>query len=257
MKKILSWIVKAWLALWAGLKKAAVALIDGVMALDAKAKTIKWCRTKAEVAGAVVLIVATVIVVNPVKHKQQPTATVKKVTVKKVVENPTPKQVKTADAVITEKTTVKVSGTAKIKPKATATPKESKYTIPLSGEATTTYIDTETGAAVGTGTHPVTGQADITVQDDIVTADVTINDTNSIAMVIKREPRKNEFGGYGGVAACSDPYFYAGAYYQRNLALYQGKKADMALFARASVERRWGADEDWEGRITAGVRVEW
>jgi hypothetical protein len=234
-----------------------VALIDGILALDAKAKKIKWSRTKAEVLGAVVLIGATAIIVNPVKHKQQPAATVKKVTVKKVVENPTPKQVTQADATITEQTTVKASGTAKVKPKVTATAKESKYTIPLSGEATTTYIDTETGAAVGTGTHPVTGQADVTVQDDTITADVTIDDTSQVAVIIKHEPRKNEFGGYAGVAACSDPYFYVGGYYQRNLALYQGKKADMALFARASIERHWGADEGWEGRLTAGVRVEW
>jgi hypothetical protein len=220
--------------------------------------------TKIKYIFAVIVLVAAFVlggvlgwIIKPGAKDNQPATTVPKVTVKKVVENPTPKQVKTADAVITEKTTVKVSGTAKIKPKATATPKESKYTIPLSGEATTTYIDTETGAAVGTGTHPVTGQADVTVQDDIVTADVTIDDTSQVAVIIKHEPRKNEFGGYAGVAACSDPYFYVGGYYQRNLALYQGKKADMALFARASIERHWGADEGWEGRLTAGVRVEW
>jgi hypothetical protein len=244
MQKLLSW-----------LKKAAVALIDGILALDAKAKKIKWARTKAEVVGAVLLIAATAIIVNPVKHKQQPAATVKKVTVKKVVENPAPKQAKAADVAITKQTTTKVSGTVKTKPKATA--KESKYTIPLSGEATTTYTDTETGTAVGTGTHPVTGQADITVQDDIVTADVTINDTNQVAMIIKRKPCKNEFGGYVGVAACSDPYVFIGGYYQRNLAVMQTKKADLALFARISVERHWGAAEDWEGRLMAGVRVEW
>jgi hypothetical protein len=255
MKRLLTWLAKVLPTLWAGLKKGAVALIDGILALDAKAKKIKWSRTKAEVAGAVVLIVATAIIVNPVRHKQQPAATVKKVTVKKVVENPAPKQAKAADVAITKQTTTKVSGTVKTKPK--ATPKESKYTIPLSGEATTTYIDTETGTAVGTGTHPVTGQADVTVQDDTITADVTIDDTSQVAVIIKHEPRKNEFGGYAGVAACSDPYFYVGGYYQRNLALYQGKKADMALFARASIERHWGADQDWEGRLCAGVRVEW
>jgi hypothetical protein len=217
--------------------------------------------TKIKYIFAVIVLVAAFVlggvlgwIIKPGAKDNQPAATVKKVTVKKVVENPAPKQAKAADVAITKQTTTKVSGTVKTKPKATA--KESKYTIPLSGEATTTYIDTETGAAVGTGTHPVTGQADITVQDDIVTADVTINDTNSIAMVIKREPRKNEFGGYVGVAACSDPFFYAGAYYQRNFLTMQTKKADMALFARASVERHWGADEDWEGRLTAGMRVE-
>jgi hypothetical protein len=107
----LSWLTKVLPTLWAGLKKAAVALIDGVMALDAKAKTIKWSRTKAEVLGAVLLIAATVIIVNPVKHKQQPATTVNKTTVKKIVESPTPKQTKTADAVITEQTTTKASGT--------------------------------------------------------------------------------------------------------------------------------------------------
>jgi hypothetical protein len=191
-------------------------------------------------------------IIKPGVKANQPT-----VTVKKVVENPTSKQTKAADALITKQTTVNASGTVKVKPKATATAKESKYTIPLSGEATTTYIDTETGAAVGTGTHPVTGQANVTVQDDTITADVTIDDTSQVAVIIKRKPRKNEFGGYVGVAACSDPFFYAGAYYQRNFLTMQTKKADIALFARASVERHWGADEDWEGRITAGVRVEW
>jgi hypothetical protein len=191
------------------------------------------------------------------KVNNQPATTVAKATVKNVVENPTSKQTKVADVVITKQTIVKASGTAKVKSKPTATAKESKYTIPLSGEATTTYIDDKTGATVGQGAHQVTGQANVTVQNDTVTADVVIDDTSQVAMTIKRAPRKNEFGGYGGVAVSSDPYFYVGGYYQRNFLTMQIKKADMALYARASIERRWGADRDWEGRLTAGMRVEW
>jgi cytoskeletal protein RodZ len=190
------------------------------------------------------------------KVNNQPATTVAKATVKSVVENPTSKQTKAADAVITEQTTIKTSGTVTIKPKATATAKESKYTIPLTGTATTTYIDSDTGATVGQGAHQVTGQANVTVQNDTVTADVTIDDTSQVAVTIKREPRKNEVGAYAGVAACGDPYTFIGGYYQRNLVVLQTKKADMALFARVSAERRWGADEDWEGKLMAGVRVE-
>jgi hypothetical protein len=256
MQKLLSWITKVLPALRAGVKNVAVAVVAGAVSLVTKVKSIKWTRAKAEVAGAVLLIAATVIIVNPVRHKQQPAVTVPKVTVKKVVENPTAKQVTQADAVVTEQTTIKASGTVKVKPKATATAKESKYAIPLTGEANTTYTDT-TGVTVGTGTHQVTGQANVTVTDDTATADVTIDDTSQVAVTIKREVRKNEFGGYAGVAVSSDPYFYAGAYYQRNLPFYQGQKFDLAGYGRVSAERRWGADEDWEGRLTAGVRVEW
>jgi hypothetical protein len=191
------------------------------------------------------------------KVNNQPAVAVTKMTVKKVVENPTSKQTKAADAVITKQTTVKASGTVTIKPKVTATAKESKYTIPLSGESTTTYIDDQTGQTVGQGTHQITGETTVTVQDDTIKTETTINETNNIAMTIKRAPRKNEFGGYAGVAACSDPYFYAGGYYQRNLTVMQTKKVDMTLFAQVSVERRWGTDEDWEGRLMAGMRVEW
>jgi hypothetical protein len=195
-------------------------------------------------------------IIKPGVKTNQPAATVPKVVVKKIVENPAPKQIAKADAVITKQTTVKASGTIKIKPKPIATLKESKYTIPLTGTATTTYIDTETGSTVGQGSHAVTGQANITVQDDTVTADVTIEDTNQVAVTIERVTRKNEIGCYSGIAVSSDPYVCIGGYYQRNLVTLQTKKTKMALFARVSAERRWGADRDWEGRLTAGVRVE-
>jgi hypothetical protein len=206
------------------------------------------------------------------KVNNQPAATVAKVMV-----NPTPKEAKQADVALTVQSRGQLTGSVKItkqtgsdreisshpeqavgvEDESSGLQQDSQVTIPVSGTITTTYIDDQTGQTVGHGSHAVTGQADVTVQDDTITADVTIDDTSQVAVIIKHEPRKNEFGGYVGVAACSDPYFYAGAYYQRNFLTMQTKKADMALFARVSAERRWGANEDWEGRIMAGVRVEW
>jgi Flp pilus assembly protein TadG len=248
MNKILTWITKVWPTIRAGLKKGAAA-----------AKKV-WIKANAKIDVTLLILIAllvTFIAVGGLKYNKQPVTTTTKATVKKVVESPTVKQIKAATATITEQTTVKASGTIKTKSKTKATAKESKYTIPLQGESTTTYIDGQTGQTVGQGTHQVTGQANVTVQDDTVTADVTIDDTSQVAVTIKRTKRKNEFAGYGGVAVSRDPYTFIGAYYQRNFLTMQAKKADMALYARASVERRWGADEDWKGRITAGVRVEW
>jgi len=263
MKKLFSWLKVIWPIVVAGAKKSVAVVVAGIVALVAKVKVIKWTRAKLVALGVVVALVAvTMITAKLVKHKQQPVAaTTNKVTITKkatVIENPTVKQTAKADTTITEQASIKASGTVKVKSKTSAMAKESKtkYTIPLTGTANTTYTDTA-GATVGQGTHAVTGQANVTVTDNTATADVVINDTTQVAITTTRIKRKNEVGGYAGVAACSDPYFYVGGYYQRNLLFYEGKKADMALFARASVERHWGADEDWEGRLAAGVRVEW
>jgi hypothetical protein len=273
VKRLLSWIIKLWPTVLVGAKKGVAVVATGIVWLWARVKAVKWTPGKVEIVRTGLLLTAMVVIVILAKHQQQPAAMVAKVTVKKVVENPAPKQTKAADVVITKQTTVKASGTVKIKPKVAATAKESEIvgiplaetteetkmtvSIPLTGTATTTYIDDQTGQAVGQGTHAVTGQANVTVQDDTVTADVTIDDTSQVAVTIKHIKRKNEFGGYGGVAVCSDPYTFIGGYYQRNFLTMQIKKADMALFARVSVEKHWGADEDWEGRLTIGVRVEW
>jgi hypothetical protein len=183
-------------------------------------------------------------IIKPGVKTNQSAATVPKVTVQKVIENPTPKQTKAADAVITKRTTIKASGTVTAKPKATATAKESKYTIPLNGEATTTYIDAETGATVGAGTHQVTGQVNVTVQDDVVKVDTVINDTNQVAVTTSRITRKNEAG-----------YFYDGdqqIYYKRNVFTF-GKKIELSAY----VGGRLNIDDVDESRAEVGVRVRW
>jgi hypothetical protein len=260
MKKILSWLKVIWPVAVADVKKGTVAFVAGTVALVAKVKTIKWTKAKLVALGIVVALVAvTMITAKLVKRKQQqPVATTTaKTTVKKVVENPTVKQIAKADTVIIEQASIKASGTVKVKAKTAATAKESKaqYTIPLSGTANTMYTDSA-GATVGQGTRQVTGQANVTVTDTAATADVTINDTSQVAMTVKREQRKHEVGGYAGIAAGGDAYLYAGGYYQRNLPIITTKKIDVAGFGRVSAEKRWGADDDLEGRATVGIKAE-
>jgi hypothetical protein len=249
MIKVLSWLTMIWTLVVV----LAVKVWAKIKAVLPDRKIIK--STMIFNLGIVLTLILGVFNLCYLHNKKWPATITNKVTVQKVVENPTPKQIAKADATITEQTTIKASGTVKSVPKTTSAPRESKYTIPLTGTANTTYTDT-TGATVGSGTHQVIGQANVTVTDNAATADVTINDTSQVAMTVKREQRKHEVGGYGGVAAGGDAYLYAGGYYQRNVPLVTGKKVDVAGFGRVSAERRWGADEDWEGRVEAGVKVE-
>jgi hypothetical protein len=131
-----------------------------------------------------------------------------------------------------------------------------EVTVPVSGTITARYTDAKTGATIGEDSRAISGETVVKVEGDRLEVDTKFEDQVTFAVDIpEREPRKNEAGLFAGVAVNGDVYTYFGGYYQRNLVTMQTKKTDIALFARVSVERRWGVDEDWEGRITAGVKV--
>jgi cytochrome c biogenesis factor len=214
--------------------KALAAILAGIVAVWTKLKT------KANI-GLLLVIVAlvAVIAVMGIKHNKPAANKVAapKVAVKKVVENPTAKQVKTATAAITEQSAIKVSGTTK---KTGATVK-----IPVSGTVKTTYIDSESGQQVGQGAHKVTGETTVTVEDDTVSADTVINDTNQIAVVVDpAKSLKNEAG-----------YFCDGdqkVYYKRNVITF-GKKVELSGYVGGTLD----IDDVDESRVEAGVRVRW
>jgi hypothetical protein len=186
--------------------------------------------------------------------------------------NPSPKDVKKTDVAIKATSQGHLSGVKQLpavapvnqsRPPDPVRPEESagvtlpiEVTIPVSGTITAKYTDAKTGAQIGEDTRQLTGETVVKVEGDRLQVDTRFEDQVTFAVDIpEREPRKNEAGLFAGVAVNGDVYTYFGGYYQRNLVTMQTKKTDIALFARVSVERRWGVDEDWEGRITAGVKV--
>jgi hypothetical protein len=246
MKKILSWITKAWPVLLAGVKKGIVAIraVAGKVWVKIKAAWPGWNLIKSAVVCilGIISILVIVGVFNLCDHYKWPAATVRKVTVqkatvKKVVESPTVKQTKTATAAITEQSMVKVSGTAK---RTGITVK-----VPVSGTAKTTYIDAKTNTRVGEGSHKVTGETTVTVHDDTVTANTTINDTSQVAIVQQQTKKRNELG-----------YFYDGDQkieYKRIIISFEVWKVQADGYIGGELD----IDDIGESKIKVGVRVRW
>lgn len=232
MGKVWDWLKKVWPPLVAGVKK-------GAAVVWAKIKTIKWTRTTAEIVGAVLLIVATLIIVG----ERKPIATPAKTEVKVVVENPTAKQIKEATTAITEQRKTTVTGQAKVSRGGMRT--GSTVKISVSGTVETTYIDSKTKEQVGQGCHVVTGETTVTVQNDTVITDTVINDTNEIAVFTKPGKKlKNEVG-----------YYFDGdqkLYYKRNVFTI-GKKVELSGYVGGMVN----VDNIDDSRAEAGVRVRW
>jgi hypothetical protein len=184
----------------------------------------------------------------------------------KLIENPTKEQEKKADIVIEKNSqghatgSIKTGGNSGQVLRTIPTPdgntpekdpglpgaftglKEGIYSVPISGDIKTRYVDKKTGQYLGEGSSPLTGTTTVTVGNNILNVDTTFNSVTVEALYItKAQDFKNEIGlTYNGEL---------GLYYRRYLFTWNTKHFEIAPFAEIKTNL---TDRKVEG-IAAGL----
>jgi hypothetical protein len=154
----------------------------------------------------------------------------------RIKEAPSYQEKQRADVSLSAARSGKLTGEAPLPPdpsqtSAAAFPAGTQVTVPVSGTVHTVYRDGRTGAELGDGEHPLTGEATLTFDADRLRTETTFEDTAEIALFLP------EHSWRVGLT----PY---------ELELAWRKRLWKNLFIGAELERRF--DRDWE----LGVRLE-
>lgn len=128
------------------------------------------------------------------------------------------------------------------------------WTIPVSGEMTTRYIDARTGLEIGQGTHPFSGETKVWFDAGEIWAKTTFTDTIDIAINVPRPPPKLwHFGAYSWTEFKD---LWCGVYVQKDWLLYEGRSVDLLGWGRLDfVGRPLREDHDWKLRPGAGIEI--